>query len=122
MPAATQVKRLAHPPFPFDLAIGCNGAGVFTARAAIEQFNERLLRGRTILSWPTIEAVLLSRHHWMAVYCRGCQTVRDVDLRVVPRPPEATLREVLLSLRCKSPCRGRAPVPRAFGLSVEPGA
>lgn len=90
------------------------------ALAAVLQFNATIAAGRRPLSAPTIEAATLSKHYWMRVFCPGCQTVRDVDLTMVPRPPDMAVTEVARKLSCREPCQGRAPVPRIMALATRP--
>jgi hypothetical protein len=42
--------------------------------------------------WPKIAAALVSKHHWLIIVCDACGTVVDLDLRVKPRDPEASIR------------------------------
>src|SRR5262249_2778656 len=41
--------------------------------------------------WPKIAAALTSKHHWLIIACDSCGTVVDLDLRVKPRDPEASI-------------------------------
>jgi hypothetical protein len=50
--------------------------------------------------WPTIEAALVSKYHWLVINCDACGTVVDLDLRVKPRDPEAPIRVALRKVPC----------------------
>ena len=56
-------------------------------------------------SGPKIAAALTSKHHWLVVVCDSCGTVVDLDLRVKPRDPEASIRIALRDVRCPR-CNG----------------
>jgi hypothetical protein len=68
---------------------------------------------------PTIGDALLAGHHWLKVFCPGCQTSNTVDLRRIDRHPGASVEALTLSLKC-SWCRDSAPMPRLLGLYCEP--
>ena len=55
--------------------------------------------------WPKIAAALVSKHHWLVINCDSCGTVVDLDLRVKPRDPEASIRVALRDLQCPR-CNG----------------
>src|SRR5207344_203412 len=50
--------------------------------------------------WPKIAAALVSKHHWLVINCDSCGTVVDLDLRVKPRDPEASIRVALRDVQC----------------------
>ena len=62
------------------------------ALATVEQFNARLSAKNFAWFWPTIAAALTSKHHWLVINCDSCGTVVDLDLRVKPPDPEASIR------------------------------
>jgi hypothetical protein len=68
--------------------------------------------------WPKIAAALTSKHHWLIIACDSCGTVVDLDLRVKPRDPEASIRVVLRDVQCP-PCNGYGR-PRIFALARHP--
>ena len=84
------------------------------ALATVRRFNATLSAKGYVWFWPKIAAALTSKHHWLAINCDSCGTVVDLDLRVKPRDPEASIRVVLRDVqcpRCKTPahhCVGSA--------------
>lgn len=78
---------------------------VADAVAAIELFNTRAARKLGVVSWPTIGAVLLSKHHWAAILCRSCDTITDMDLRVKKRDSAQPVCVILSDIRCPR-CNG----------------
>ena len=74
--------------------------------------HRRVQRGHShpILWVPTVGAALLSRHHWLHVYCGGCQTVKAIDLIFVRRPLNMPVTAILRSLKCRF-CEGLNPPP-----------
>ena len=68
--------------------------------------------------WPKIAAALVSKHHWLIIACDACGTVVDLDLRVKPRDPEASVRAALRGVQCPR-CNGHGR-PRIIGLSSHP--
>jgi hypothetical protein len=68
--------------------------------------------------WPKIAAALVSKHHWLIIACDACDTVVDLDLRVKPRDPEASIRGALRGIRCPH-CNGHGR-PRIIALSQHP--
>ena len=68
--------------------------------------------------WPKIAAALTSKHHWLVVACDSCGTVVDLDLRVKPRDPEASIRIALRDVRCPR-CNGYWR-PRIVALASHP--
>jgi hypothetical protein len=75
------------------------------ALPVIEMFNAKLAAGREPFFLPTIRAALITGHPWMIVHCRSCDTVIDFDLRMKPRPPEATILLALRDVKCPR-CNG----------------
>src|SRR5262245_20572640 len=55
--------------------------------------------------WPKIGAALTSKHHWLVIVCDSCEAVIDLDLRVKPRDPEASIRVALRDVVCPR-CNG----------------
>jgi hypothetical protein len=55
--------------------------------------------------WPKIAAALTSKHHWLIINCDSCRTVVDLDLRVKPRDPEASVRIALRDVQ-RPRCNG----------------
>src|SRR5664280_1238517 len=70
------------------------------ALATVQQFNAQLAAKKFAWSWPTIAAALVSKHHWLVIACDSCGTLIDLDLRVKPRDPEASIRVALRNVRC----------------------
>jgi hypothetical protein len=68
--------------------------------------------------WPKIAAALVSKHHWLIVACDACDTVVDLDLRVKPRDPEASVRVALRDVQCVR-CNGHGR-PRIVGVAKQP--
>ena len=68
--------------------------------------------------WPKIAAALVSKHHWVVINCDSCDTVTDLDLRVKPRDPEASIRVALRDVQCPR-CNGHGR-PRIIGLAHYP--
>ena len=59
-----------------------------------------------------------SLHHWLIINCDACGTVVDLDLRVKPRDPEASIRVALRGAQCPR-CNGHGR-PRIVGLAQHP--
>jgi hypothetical protein len=59
------------------------------AEGLITAWNERQARRMPLLFTPTIGAALVSRRHFLWVYCPACRTMRDVDLRTLDRHRDA---------------------------------
>jgi hypothetical protein len=62
------------------------------ALATVRRFNAILSAKRRAWFWPKVGAALVSKHHWLVIACDTCGTVVDLDLRVKPRDPEASIR------------------------------
>ena len=69
------------------------------ALATVRHFNARLSAKGSVWFWPKIAATLTSKHHWLVIACDSCGTVVDLDLRVKPRDPEASIRVALRDVR-----------------------
>jgi hypothetical protein len=87
------------------------GAGRFNAKLSAKGYS---------WSWPKIVAALKSKHHWLVINCDSCGTVVDLDLRVKPRDPEASIRIALRGVQCPR-CNGHGR-PRIIALSQWPSA
>lgn len=68
--------------------------------------------------WPKIAAALTAKHHWLIIACDSCDTVVDLDLRVKPRDPEASVRVALRDVRSPR-CNGYGR-PRIIALARHP--
>jgi hypothetical protein len=55
-------------------------------------------------SGPRLQA-RYSKHHWLIINCDSCGTVVDLDLRIKPRDPEASVRVALRDVQCPR-CNG----------------
>ena len=87
------------------------------ALAIIEAWNARLAARQPELNSPTIRAALLSECHWLLVICPACETVAEIDLRVVRRDPALTIAQVLPSLACQR-CQPSPPAAKPLRLSA----
>ena len=88
------------------------------ALATVRRFNARLSAKGATCFWPTIAAALTAKHHWLVIACDSCGTVVDLDLRVKPRDPEASVRVALRDVRCPR-CNGHGR-PRIVALARQP--
>lgn len=88
------------------------------ALATVRRFNASLSAKGYAWFWPKITAALTSKHHWLVINCDGCGTVIDLDLRVKPRDPEASVRVALREVRCPR-CNGYGR-PRIIALAQHP--
>jgi hypothetical protein len=88
------------------------------ALATVRRFNATLSAKRYTWFWPKITAAITANHPWVVILCEACDTVIDLDLRVKPRDPEASIRVVLRDVRCPR-CNGHGR-PRIIGLSNRP--
>jgi hypothetical protein len=86
--------------------------------ATVRRFNASLSARGYSWFWPKIAAALVSKHHRLVILCDSCGTVVDLDLRVKPRDPEASIRVALRDVRC-SRCNGYGR-PRIIALSQHP--
>ena len=88
------------------------------ALATVHRFNATLSAKGYVWFSPKIAAALTSKHHWLIIACDSCGTVVDLDLRVKPRDPEASVRVALGDVRCPR-CNGYGR-PRIIALSGHP--
>jgi len=85
------------------------------ALATVRRFNAILSTKRKAWFWPTVGAALVSKHHWLVINCDACETVVNLDLRVKPRDPEASIRVALRDVVCPR-CNGHGR-PRIIALA-----
>jgi hypothetical protein len=78
---------------------------VADALATVELFNSRQSANEAVWAWPTVAAALVSKHHWLVILCQSCGTVIDLDLRVKPRSPAASVQIAHDDVRCPR-CNG----------------
>src|SRR5262245_2995914 len=72
--------------------------------ATVRRFNATLSANGYVWFWPKIAAALTSKHHWLVIACESCGAVVDLDLRMKPRDPEASVRlEELRGPLCTHP-------------------
>lgn len=88
------------------------------ALGTVREFNARLSTNGAVWFWPKITAAITARHPWLVILCDSCGGVTDLDLRVKPRDPEASIRVALRDVRCPR-CNGHGR-PRIIGLSLRP--
>jgi len=88
------------------------------ALATVRRYNAILSAKRAVWFWPKVGAALVSKHHWLVILCDACGTVVDLDLRVKPRDPEASIRVALRGVQCPR-CNGYGR-PRIIALSQWP--
>jgi hypothetical protein len=88
------------------------------ALATIRRFNAKLSAKGYSWFWPKIATAITAKRPWLVVLCDACGTVVDLDLRVKPRDPEASIRVALRDIRC-SRCNGHGR-PRILGLTNQP--
>ena len=88
------------------------------ALATVRRFNATLSAKGYVWFWPKIAAALTSKHHWLVINCDSCGTVVDLDLRVKPRDPEASIRVALRDVQCPR-CNGDSR-PQIIALSCHP--
>lgn len=84
----------------------------------VRRFNSRLAAGKLAWFWPTIGAALTSKHHWLVIACDSYGTVTDLDLRIKPPDPEASVRGASRDVKCPR-CNGHGR-PRIAGLAQWP--
>lgn len=85
------------------------------ALATVRRFNAKLSTKGYSWFWPKITTAITAKRPWLIVVCDGCGTVVDLDLRVKPRDPEASIRVALRDIRCPR-CNGHGR-PRIIGLA-----
>jgi hypothetical protein len=88
------------------------------ALATVRRFNARLSGKGYVWFWPKITAATTAKHPWLIITCDSCGTVVDLDLRVKPRDPKASIRVALRDVRCPR-CNGYGR-PRIVGLARHP--
>jgi hypothetical protein len=88
------------------------------ALATIRRFNARLSAKGYSWFWPKIAAAITAEHPWLVIACDSCGTIADLDLRVKPRDPEASIRVTLRDVQCPR-CNGHGR-PRIVALSRHP--
>jgi hypothetical protein len=88
------------------------------ALATVRRFNAAMSAKGYVWFWPKIAAALEAKHPWLVVACDACGTLVDLDLRVKPRDPEASVRVALAEARCPR-CNGHGR-PRIVGLAAGP--
>jgi hypothetical protein len=81
------------------------------AGRVIAAWNDRQARHLPMLFAPTIGAALVTRHHFLWVHCRGCRTVRDVDLRMLDCNRDVAVTGLSSELLC-SACGSKATFPQ----------
>jgi len=88
------------------------------ALEVVRRFNAMVSTGGRAWFWPTVAAAAVSKHHWLVIVCDSCDTIVDLDLRVKPRDPDASVRVALRDVRC-SRCNGYGR-PRIIALARHP--
>lgn len=88
------------------------------ALAIVRNFNARLSAKGSAGFWPTVATAITARHPWLVIACDSCGGVTDLDLRMKPRDPEATIRVALRDARCPR-CNGHGR-PRIVALVRQP--
>jgi len=86
------------------------------AVAAVRRFNAILSAKGYVWFWPKITAALTSKYHWLIINCDSCGTVVDLDLRVKPRDPEASVRIALRDVQCPR-CNGHGTTHHCVGAT-----
>jgi hypothetical protein len=94
---------------------GGHGGAEREATATVRRFNADISGKGYSWFWPKITAAFTAKHPWLVIACDSCGTVVDLDLRVKPRDPEASIRVALRDVRCPR-CNGHGR-PRIVGLS-----
>jgi hypothetical protein len=84
----------------------------------VRQFNAVLSAKGAVWFWPTIAAAITAKHPWLLISCDACGTVVDLDLRMKPRDPEASIHVALGDVRCPR-CNGHGR-PRIVALASHP--
>jgi hypothetical protein len=84
----------------------------------VRYFNARLSTSKSAGFWPTIGTALAAKHPWVEVLCESCGMIADVDIRMKPRDPQASVRVILRDVKCpRCNSHGR---PRIVGLTKFP--
>ena len=84
----------------------------------VRNFNARLSTSKSAGFWPTVSTALVAKHPWLNIMCDACGTVVDLDLRMKPRDPDASICVALRGVRCPR-CNGHGR-PRIIGLAQHP--
>lgn len=84
----------------------------------IRHFNAVRSANGAVWFWPTIAATITAKYPWLVIACDSCGTVVDLDLRVKPRDPEASIHVALGDVRCPR-CNGHGR-PRIVALAQHP--
>jgi hypothetical protein len=84
------------------------------ALAVVNDFNAQIAARGSAWFWPKITTALTARCPWVVIACDSCGMQGDLDLRMKPRDPEASIRVVLHDFRCLR-CNGHGR-PRVAGL------
>jgi hypothetical protein len=66
----------------------------------VERWTTAVKAGEGALWSPTIRTAILAGMPWLDVFCPGCRTSRAIDIRTVDRHPLASVRSLVLGLRC----------------------
>jgi hypothetical protein len=88
------------------------------ALATVRRFNARLSSKGYVWFWPKIAPAIAAKHPWLVTTCDSCRTLVNLDLRVKPRDPEASIRVALRDVLCPR-CNGQGR-PRIIGLACHP--
>jgi len=88
------------------------------ALATVRRFNAILSAKGYVWFWPKVTAAITAKHPWLVIACDSCGTVVDLDLRVKPCDPEASIRVALRDVRCPR-CNGHGR-PRIVALARHP--
>jgi hypothetical protein len=79
------------------------------ALATVRRFNARLSARGYSWFWPKITAAITAKHPWLVITCDSCGMVVDMDLRIKPRNPEASIRIALRDVCCPR-CNGNPSI------------
>jgi len=85
------------------------------ASAVVAEFNAEIAARGTAWFWPKITTALTANTPWAVIMCDSCGMAGDLDLRMKPRDPDASVRVVLRDFRCPR-CNGHGR-PRITALS-----
>ena len=84
------------------------------AFAVVAEFNAQIAVRGFAWFWPKITTALTATIPWVVIMCDACGMAGDLDLRMKPRDPEASIRVVLRDFRCPR-CNGHGR-PRITNL------
>jgi hypothetical protein len=96
-------------------------ATILTKKRVIEivdQWNARLKAREEPFFMPTIRCAIFAKKPWLLIDCESCGLMIDLDLRVKPRPAEATVLMAFRDVRCPR-CNGHGR-PMIKGLAEGP--